>query len=169
MSKIELVKAFVATADLIVSNGNETVNLAERILKDMANAEKAGMDTETLWFSYAETKGYADKKAGIDGNPMPKTIANYRSISRKAVTLGVGHQFNSLADWKKAINVASKLANSQDEETPQIERINLNEMELPGWIERAQGLRAGMDTENVKAFDAHLHKAIEAFMQKKSK
>jgi hypothetical protein len=124
-----------------------------------------------VWLAIALANKWKDQKNKVEGSgDMPKTPANYRSMSRKAVTLGVGHQFEKHADWKKAINAAAKLANSQADETePKIERINLNEMELPGWIERANTIRTGMTEENMRAFDKYIHHHIEAFMQKKAK
>ena len=47
---------------------------------------------------------------------MPKTLANYRSLSRKAIDLSVGHQFSDHASWKKAIAQAGKYARQADSE-----------------------------------------------------
>lgn len=170
MNKLEIIKAANDVALTLISNANTGAALSDRLLEILGEAEKTGLDLNTVWASIAETNGWADKEARIDGNPMPKTLANYRSLSRKAMTLGVTHQGVKYPEWRKAINAANKLANAVEEEkAPRVERINLNELELPGWIERANAIRTGMDTENVKAFDAHLHRAIEAFMQKKAK
>lgn len=170
MSKLETIKKVNGIALDIVHTSNSTQALADSLILGLAQAEFDGLDINSVWASIAETNGWSDREAGIEGNPMPKTLANYRSLSRKAIALSVKHQFAKFAEWRKAINAANKLANASEAESkPRIEAINLNELELPGWIERANAIRTGMDTENVKAFDAHLHRAIEAFMQKKAK
>lgn len=170
MSKIETIKNVNSIALLFVSQANGMAQLSDQLIISLAQAELAGIDINTVWASIAETNDWADREAGLDGTPMPKTLANYRSMSRKAIALDVGHQFSNHADWKKAISAASKLANSASEEsTPKIEAINLNDIELPSWIERASGIRSGMTAENIAAFDKYIHHHIEAFLQKKGK
>lgn len=170
MSKIETIKNVNSIALLYVSQANGLSQLSDQLIISLAQAEFDGIDINTVWASIAETNGWADRDAGLEGNPMPKTLANYRSLSRKALNLKVGHQFANHADWKKAINAAAKLANaSETESAPKIEAINLNEIELPSWIERANGLRSGMTAENIAAFDKYIHHHIEAFLQKKAK
>lgn len=170
MSKIETIKKVNSIAMLYVSQSNGMTQLSDELIVSLAQAEFDGVDINTVWASIAETNGWSDRDAGVEGDPMPKTLANYRSLSRKALNLNVGHQFSSHAAWKKAINAANKLANSsEDENAPKIEAINLNDLELPSWVERAAQARAKMTTENMKSFDQYIHHHIESFMQKKIK
>jgi hypothetical protein len=170
MNKIEIIKNANDVAKLLIAQANGMEQLSDKMLEALGNAEASGLDLNTVWASIADTNGWSDRDAKLDGNPMPKTLANYRSLSRKAMSLGVTHQGIKFPEWRKAINAAAKLANSQADETePKIERINLNEMELPSWIERANTIRTGMTEENMRAFDKYIHHHIEAFMQKKSK
>lgn len=170
MSKSELYKNVNQIALALVTQANGTETLSNNLLIALAQAEFDGLDIQSLWASIAVTNEWSDQDAGIRGNPMPKTLANYRSLSRKAIRLGVGHQHSNLPAWKKAINAADRLSKaSEEEKAPRIEAINLNELELPTWIERANALRQGMTTENIQAFDQYLHHHIEAFMNKKVK
>ena len=166
--KIELIRAANDIAKLLIAQANGQAALSDELLAALGNAEQAGLDLNTVWASIAETNGWKDRDAGIDGNPMPKTLANYRSLSRKALEHGVTHIGVKYPEWRKAISAAAK-ANASEDEAPKIESINLNNAELPDWIERASNLRAGMDMENLKAFDSYLHHHIEAFMNKKVK
>lgn len=170
MSKIETIKNFNAVALFYVSQADGMETLADEMLSALGKVEQIGVDVNTAWASIAETNGWADRDAGLDGNPMPKTLANYRSLSRKALKLNVSHVGKRFADWRKEINAAAKLANaSETESAPKIEAINLNEIELPSWVERANGIRSGMTAENIAAFDKYIHHHIEAFLQKKAK
>lgn len=170
MSKTEFIKAANDIALEIVSNANTGMTLSDRLLEALGNAEKAGIDLNTVWSSIAVTNNWADGKADIDGNPMPKTLANYRSLSRKALNLGVSHIGVKYPDWKKAISAADRLSKvSEEEKAPKIESFDLNAIELPTWAERATAIRQGMTEENIKAFDKAIHHAIESFMQKKVK
>jgi hypothetical protein len=170
MSKIEFIKAANDIALTIVTNANTGAALADRMLEALGNAEKAGLDLNSVWASIASTNEWSDRDAGLEGNPMPKTLANYRSLSRKAMTLGITHQGVKYPEWRKAIAAANKLViASEEEKAPKIEAIDLNEIALPSWIERANSLRVGMTEENIKAFDKAINHAIESFMQKKVK
>jgi hypothetical protein len=170
MSKIEFIEAVNDIALTIVTNANTGAALADRMLEALGNAEKAGLDLNSVWASIASTNKWSDREAGLEGNPMPKTLANYRSLSRKAIALGITHQGVKYPEWRKAIAAANKLASaSEEEKAPKIEAIDLNEIALPSWAERAQAIRQGMTTENVAAFDKAIHHAIESFMQKKIK
>lgn len=145
-------------------------SLAEDLLRALGTAEANGLDINSLWASIAVTNNWSDRDAGIEGEKMPKTLQNYRSLSRKALNLGVSHVTTGFAAWRKAISAADKLAKiSEEEKAPKIEAIDLNNIELPTWIERASGLRASMTEANMKAFDSYLHHHIENFMQKKLK
>ena len=170
MSKIEIIREANDIALTLVTNANTGSALSDTLLSVLGKAEQTGLDINSLWASIAETNGWSDREAGIEGNPMPKTLANYRSLSRKAIALGVTHIGVKYPEWRKAINAANKLANASEAESkPRIEAINLNEMELPSWIERANTIRSGMTAENIAAFDKYIHHHIEAFMQKKVK
>lgn len=163
-------KAVNAIALAYASQASGLESLAEDLLRALGTAEANGLDINSVWASIAVTNNWADREAGIDGDKMPKTLQNYRSLSRKALSLGVSHVTSGFAAWRKAISAADKLAKiSEEEKAPKIEAIDLNNIELPSWIERASGLRAGMTEENIKAFDKALHHAIENFMQKKIK
>lgn len=163
-------KAANAVALLYVSQSNGLETLADEMLKALGNAEQHGIDLNSVWATIASTNEWSDREAGIDGNPMPKTLANYRSLSRKALSLGVSHVGKQFAEWRKEISAANKLANAAAEENaPKIEAINLNDIELPSWIERATQARTTMTETNMKAFDTYLHHHIESFMQKKIK
>lgn len=169
MSKIEYIKAANEIAKLIVSQANGAETLADQMLAALGTAEQSGMDLNTVWASIAETNGWSDRDAKLDGNPMPKTLANYRSLSRKAMALGVDH-IGRFADWRKLIAKEDKLRKAaQEEQTPRIESLNLNEIELPSWVERANQARQVMTVENIAAFDKYIHHHIEAFMNKKVK
>lgn len=152
---------------LFVAQDKGLNQLSEKLLLALAHAEFDGADINVVWASIARTNNWADREAGLQGDKMPKTLQNYRSLSRKAIGLGVGHQFVSHADWKKAIRAAEKA--EPDESAPKIESFDLNEVDLPDWIERATGIRSGMTAENLAAFDKYIHHHIEAFMQKKVK
>lgn len=168
--KIELIKAANDIAKLYLAQSNGLETLADEMLVALGNAEQAGLDINSVWASIAETNGWSDREAGIEGNPMPKTLANYRSLSRKALSLGISHVGKKFAGWRKEINAANKLAQASEAESkPRIEAINLDEVELPSWIERATQARLTMTEENMKAFDKAIHHAIESFMQKKAK
>lgn len=170
MSKIEFIKAANNVAKLYVSQANGMETLADELLTALGNAEQAGLDINSVWASIAETNGWSDREAGVEGNPMPKTLANYRSLSRKGLSLGVTHAGKKFAAWRKEINAANKIANAAAEENaPKIEAINLDEIELPSWVERATQARVSMSDDNLKAFDKAMHHAIESFMQKKNK
>lgn len=163
-------KAANAVALLYVSQSNGMETLADEMLKALGNAEANGIDLNSVWASIAETNQWSDRDAGVEGNPMPKTLANYRSLSRKALSLGVSHVGKGFAAWRKEIGAADKIAKaSEAEKAPKIEAINLNDIELPSWIERATQARTTMTEANMKAFDTYLHHHIEAFMQKKNK
>jgi hypothetical protein len=167
---INYIKAANEIAKLYVAQGNGLIQLSDKLLHALREAESNGTDVNMVWASIARTNNWSDRDAGLDGNPMPKTLANYRSMSRKAIQLSVGHNYSDHATWKKAIAQANKLSKSQEaEETPRIPSVDLNEIELPGWIERATGLRNSMTGENIAAFDKAIHHAIESFMQKKVK
>lgn len=173
MSKIEFIKAANAIAKLYVAQSNGMETLADDMLQALGNAEANGIDINSVWASIAETNNWSDRDAGLDGNPMPKTLANYRSLSRKALNLGVSHGNGfpkQFAAWRKEISAADKLAKSSEaEKAPKIEAINLDEIELPSWVERATQARITMSDDNLKAFDKAMHHAIESFMQKKNK
>lgn len=170
MSKIEFIKAANNVAKLYVAQSNGLETLADDMLKALGNAEANGVDINSVWASIAETNQWSDRDAGLDGNPMPKTLANYRSLSRKALSLGVSHVGKAFAAWRKEINAANKIAQaSEAEKAPKIEAINLEEIELPSWVERATQARIAMSDDNLKAFDKAMHHAIESFMQKKAK
>ena len=163
-------KAANDIAKLYVSQSNGMETLADEMLNSLGTAQANGIDVNAIWASIAVTNEWADREAGIEGNPMPKTLANYRSLSRKALSLGVSHIGKAFAAWRKEISAANKIAQaSEAEKAPKIEAINLNEIELPSWIERATQARTGMTEANMKAFDTYLHHQIEAFMQKKIK
>lgn len=152
----------------IVANSANGEALSDALLSVLREAETEKENINSIWASIAVSNNWKDVKAGIkEGGDMPKTLANYRGKSRKALTLGVGHQFNNLVEWNEAINAAKKL--QAPEEKEKIEAINLNEIELPSWIERANGIRSGMTAENIAAFDKYIHHHIEAFLQKKGK
>lgn len=152
----------------IVSNGNEKEALADALLSVLKEAEAEGKNVNSIWATIARTNGWKDTKAGLkEGSDMPKTLANYRSKSRKAIALSVGHQFEKHSSWNDAINAAKKEQEPKEEE--KIEAINLNDLELPSWIERAAQARTKMTAENMKAFDQYIHHHIENFMQKKIK
>ena len=124
MSKIEFIKAANNVAKLYVSQSNGMETLADEFLTALGNAEQAGLDINSVWASIAETNGWSDREAGVEGNPMPKTLANYRSLSRKALSLGVSHVGKSFAAWRKEINAANKIAQaSEAEKAPKIEAI----------------------------------------------
>lgn len=170
MNKLEIIKAANDVALTIVTNANTGAAIADRMLEVLGNAERTGLSIDTVWASIADTNGWSDRDAKVEGNPMPKTLANYRSLSRKAVILGVTHIGVKFPEWRKAINAANKLANAAEAESEsKIEVINLNELSLPSWAERAASARNGMTSENLAAFDKYMHHQIEAFMQKKAK
>lgn len=170
MSKIETIKNVNSIALLYVSQANGMETLADEMLAALGNAETTGIDLNTVWASIAETNNWSDRDAGLEGNQMPKTLANYRSLSRKAQSLGISHVGKRFAEWRKEISAANRLAQaSEAEKAPKIEAINLNEIELPSWIERASSIRSGMSAENIAAFDKYIHHHIETFMQKKAK
>lgn len=170
MSKIEIIKSANAIALAYVSQANGMETLSDEMLAALGHAETNGIDLNTVWASIAETNGWADRDAGLEGNPMPKTLANYRSLSRKAMVLGISHVGKRFAEWRKEISAANKLAQaSEAEKTTKIEAINLNDIELPSWIERASSIRSGMSAENIAAFDKYIHHHIETFLQKKAK
>lgn len=163
-------KAANAIAKLYVAQSNGLETLADDMLKALGNAEAHGIDINSVWASIASTNEWSDREAGIDGNPMPKTLANYRSLSRKALSLGVSHVGKAFAAWRKEISAANKIAQANEaEKAPKIEAINLDEVELPSWVERATQARLKMTDENLKAFDKAIHHAIESFMNKKAK
>lgn len=167
---INYIKAANEIAKLFVAQSNGMTQLSDKLLHALREAESNGTDVNMVWASIARTNNWSDRDAGLDGNPMPKTLANYRSMSRKAIQLAVGHNYSDHAAWKKAIAHANKLAKSQEaEETPRIQAFDLNAVELPSWIERASGIRASMTAENIADFDKYIHHQIEAFMQKKNK
>lgn len=168
--KIELLKNANAIAKAIVVHANGAETLADQFLSALGEIETAGMDVNTAWASIAETNGWADREAGIDGDKMPKTLQNYRSLSRKALSLGIAHAGKKFAAWRKEIAAANKLTKAGEEESaPKITSFNLDAVELPDWIERATNARSGMTAENLAAFDKYIHHHIEAFMQKKVK
>jgi hypothetical protein len=169
-NKIELIRAANDVALTLVTNANTGAALSDKLLEALGNAEKAGLDLNSVWASIAETNQWSDREAKLDGNQMPKTLANYRSLSRKAIALGITHIGVKYPEWRKAIAAANKLASaSENEKAPKIEAIDLNEIALPSWAERAQAIRQGMTTENLAAFDKAIHNAIENFMNKKAK
>jgi len=154
----------------LVTNANTGLALSDQFLQVLGQAEQDKVDLNIIWASIARTNDWSDREAGLEGNPMPKTLANYRALSRKAMSLGVSHQGVKFPEWRKAISAANRLAKaSEDEKAPRIEAIDLNEIELPTWIERAQAIRQGMTDENIKAFDSYIHHHIEAFKSKKAK
>lgn len=188
--KIELLKNANAIAKAIVVHANGAVTLADQFLAALGEIEASGMDVNTVWASIAETNGWADRDAGLQGDKMPKTLANYRSLSRKALKLGVSHagafDMNwkpsanetekdrprlpvKFAAWRKKISAAKKEAEQVSPDEPRIQSFNLDAVELPDWIERATGIRSGLDAVNLAAFDKYIHHHIEAFMQKKVK
>jgi hypothetical protein len=87
-------------------------------------------------------------------------------MSRKAISLSVGHNYSDHAAWKKAIAQANKLSKSQEaEETPRIPSVDLNEMEMPSYVEHIIKKRLSMTEKNIKTFDSVIIKAIEKFME----
>lgn len=164
---INYIKAANEIAKLFVAQGNGLIQLSDKLLNAFREAESNGTDVNMVWASIARTNNWSDRDAGLDGNPMPKTLANYRSMSRKAIQLSVGHNYSDHAAWKKAIAQANKLAKAQSEdETTKIQAFDLNEVELPSWVERASSIRSSMTAENIADFDKYIHHHIEAFMQK---
>ena len=161
---INYIKAANEIAKLYVAQGNGMVQLSDKLLHALREAESNGTDVNLIWASIARTNGWSDRDAGLEGNPMPKTLANYRSLSRKAIDMSVGHQFSDHASWKKAIAQAVKLSKIEPESAP-IEAIDLNEMELPSYVEHIIKKRAGMTEKNIKSFDSVIIKAIEKFME----
>lgn len=152
----------------IISNAANGEALSDALLSILRDAETEKENINSIWASIAVSNNWKDTKAGIkEGGEMPKTLANYRSKSRKAMALDVGHQFETHVKWNEAINSAKRL--QLPEEKEKIEAINLNDLELPSWIERASSIRSGMTAENIAAFDKYIHHHIEAFMQKKVK
>lgn len=168
--KTELLKNANAIALALVSHAVGTETLADSFLSALGDIEAAGMDVNRAWATIAEENNWADREARIDGDKMPKTLQNYRSLSRKALALGITHAGKKFAAWRKEISAANKIAQASAEESAtKIESYHLSEIELPGWMERANNLRAGMTTENLQAFDKYIHHHIEAFMNKKVK
>ena len=161
---INYIKAANEIAKLYVAQGNGLIQLSDKLLHALREAESNGTDVNLVWASIARTNNWSDRDAGLEGNPMPKTLANYRSLSRKAIDLSVGHQFSDHASWKKAIAQAVKLSKIEPESAP-IEAIDLNEMELPSYVEHIIKKRAGMTEKNIKSFDSVIIKAIEKFME----
>jgi len=163
---INYIKAANEIAKLYVAQGNGLIQLSDKLLHALREAESNGTDVNMVWASIARTNNWSDRDAGLDGNPMPKTLANYRSLSRKAIGLSVGHQFSDHAAWKKAIAQANKLSKSQEaEETPRIPSVDLNEMEMPSYVEHIIKKRLSMTEKNIKTFDSVIIKAIEKFME----
>ncbi len=161
---INYIKAANEIAKLYVAQGNGLIQLSDKLLHALREAESNGTDVSLIWASIARTNNWSDRDAGLDGNPMPKTLANYRSLSRKAIGLSVGHQFSDHAGWKKAIAQAVKLSKVEPESAP-IEAIDLNEIELPSYVEHIIKKRAGMTEKNIKSFDSVIIRAIEKFME----
>lgn len=159
------------TAKLFLAQANSMSQLSDKMLHVLAEAEAAGTDMFQLWSSIARTNQWADRDAGLTAkegfNPMPKTLANYRSISRRASDLGVGHQFSNFADWRKAVSAANKLTKSQEEEEtpPKSKPIDLNEIEAPSYLTHIVEKRRGMTEKNIKAFDTLIIRAIEKFAE----
>lgn len=164
MTAINYIKAANDVAKLFVAQANGMLQLSDKLLQALREAESNGTDVNLVWASIARTNGWSDRDAGLEGNPMPKTLANYRSLSRKAITLSVGHQFSDHASWKKAIAQAVKLSKVEPESAP-IEAIDLNEIELPSYVEHIIKKRAGMTEKNIKTFDSVIIRAIEKFME----
>ena len=163
---INYIKTANDIAKLYVAQGNGMVQLSDKLLHALREAEANKADINMVWASIARTNGWSDRDAGLEGNPMPKTLANYRSLSRKALELGVGHNYGDHASWKKAIGQANKLAKAQaEEETPRIDSLDLNEVELPSYVEHIIKRRSGMTEKNIKAFDTVIIRAIEKFME----
>lgn len=168
MSVIDYAQKANEIALQIISNAANGEALSDALLAVLREAEAEKKNINSIWASIAVSNNWKDVKAGIkEGGDMPKTLANYRSKSRKAMALDVGHQFETLAEWNDAINSAKRL--QLPEEKEKIEAINLNDLELPSWIERANSIRTGMTEENMRAFDKYIHHHIEAFLQKKGK
>lgn len=164
MSSINYIRAANEIAKLYVAQGNGLVQLSDKLLQALKEAESNGTDVNLVWASIARTNNWKDRDAGLEGNPMPKTLANYRSLSRKAIEHGVGHQFNDHASWKKAIAQAVKLSKVEPESAP-IPSVDLNEIELPSYVERIIQKRASMTEKNIKSFDSVIIRAIEKFME----
>jgi hypothetical protein len=161
---INYIKAANEIAKLYVAQSNGMTQLSDKLLHALREAESNSTDVNLIWASIARTNDWSDRDAGLDGNPMPKTLANYRSLSRKAIGLSVGHQFSDHASWKKAIAQAVKLSKVEPESAP-IEAIDLNEIELPSYVEHIIKKRAGMTEKNIKSFDSVIIRAIEKFME----
>lgn len=169
--KTELIRAANNVALAILKNAASGEDLAIQMLKALNAAEQASLPIDTVWASIAETNGWSDKAAGIEGDTFPKTLANYRSLSRKAVALKVGHAFGNFADWRKAVSAADKLdKQAKAELTPVIESFNLNEeTEIPAYLEAFLAMRDRMDEANALAFDKYLQHHIAAFKPVKEK
>ena len=169
--KIDLITRANVIAIAMLKNAATGEDLAVQMLRALNDAEQASLSIDTVWASIADTNGWSDKAAGIEGDTFPKTLANYRSLSRKAVLLKVGHAFNNYAEWKKAISAADKLdKQAKAELTPVIESFNLNEeTELPAYLEAFLEMRGRMDEANSLAFDKYLQHHIAAFKPVKEK
>ena len=167
----ELFKAVNNIALAMLKNAASGDDLAIQMIRALNAVEQAGRSIDTAWATLADTNGWADKAAGIEGDTFPKTLANYRSLSRKAVLLKVGHAFGKYSDWTKAIRAADKLdKQAKAELTPVIESFNLNEeTELPAYLEAFLEMRGRMDEANSLAFDKYLQHHIAAFKPVKEK
>lgn len=167
MTAINYIRLANDVAKTLLAQANGMSQLSDKLLHVLAEAESNGVNIESIWASIARTNQWSDRDAGVEGNPMPKTLANYRSLSRKALSLEVGHQFGSHAEWKKAINAANKLSKAQEaEETPpKPEAIDLNEIEAPSYIPHILEKRKNMSEKNIKAFDTLIIRAIEKFAE----
>lgn len=167
MTTINYIRLANDVAKSLLAQANGVSQLSDKLLQVLAEAEANKVDILSLWASIARTNQWSDRDAGVEGNPMPKTLANYRSMSRKALALDVGHQFSNHADWKKAIAAANKLSKAQEaEEAPaKPEAIDLNEVEAPSYLTHILEKRKGLSEKNIKAFDTLIIRAIEKFAE----
>jgi hypothetical protein len=167
MTTINYIRLANDVAKSLLAQANGVSQLSDKLLQVLAEAEANKVDILSLWASIARTNQWSDRDAGVEGNPMPKTLANYRSMSRKALTLDVGHQFSNHADWKKAIAAANKLSKAQEEEEtpPKPEAFDLNEVEAPSYLSHILEKRKGLSEKNIKAFDTLIIRAIEKFAE----
>ena len=87
MSREVILSIALETGRAIVQNEVNKGNLADNLLVDMIEAIDARYPIDVLWTDMARAMGYSDKAAKLDGMKMPGTLATYRSLHRKALSV----------------------------------------------------------------------------------
>jgi hypothetical protein len=167
MNKVSIIQNCNSAALALLSHDTKREDLANKLLVQLGIAEQAGVAIESVWASIAVTNGWKDQPNGIDGDAMPKTLANYRAKSRQSIRYGVAHNgHKNHAAWETAIRAAKKLAETtEDEPSERVEAIDLNEADVPTYVRGIVEKRRSMTQKNMNAFDKLVLHAIESFKE----